>query len=468
MTGDLWRLDATAQAELVRQGAVSSRELVQLALDRIEAIDPLLGATLGLNPERALELATRPRPGPFTGVPCLIKDVLPYPGLPCFFGSRLFEGIGFVPPAHVPYTAAIEASGLIPLGKSTTSEFGLLGSTESRQSGTTHNPWSSMHSAGGSSGGSAAAVAAGLVPIAHANDGGGSIRIPAAIQGLFGFKPSRDRAVLATATPSDFTALTIDHCVSRSVRDSARWLATTERRGSEAVHPEIGLVTEPLNRPLRIGRLTTSLMGHPLPATGEAAVNVASELCRELGHEVIEAPPPVTGPDVSEAFFTIAGAAVDQIEQTMRGMLGRPVAEDELEPFTWALLRWFRTLPSHALEQAHARLRSAASSYADFQARWDVTLSPTIGTATPVLGFLAPDLPREELIRRTERFAGYTPVHNMTGAPGMSVPLHEVDGLPVGCHFAGPPGEDRLLLQLAYQLEAATPWRDRWPRLASG
>ncbi len=467
MNEAIWTLDATAQAELVRKREVSARELTELALCRIEALNGRINAVIGMRAEGALEAADRSTAGPFAGVPFLVKDVLPQPGLPCTFGSRLFASLGHVPAEHVPYTRAIEECGVVMLGKSTTSEFGLLGSTETLQAGTTRNPWDLERSAGGSSGGAAAAVACGMVPFAHASDGGGSIRIPAAMCGLFGFKPSQGRCVPATAVPNDFSALTSEHCISRSVRDSAGFLACTERRDDAAPHRPLGGVAPGLDRALRIGVFRTSLMGAPAPEAGAEAVLAAARTCEGLGHVVEEVEPPLgSGAEISEAFFTIAGAAMHQMETTMSTMLGRAIEEELLEPFTWALIRWYRDLPPGALERARAQLESTAATVLEFHARWDVTLSPTIGVRTPELGFLRPGLPREELIARTERLAGYTPAQNIAGMPGMSVPLHvDLEGLPVGCHFATMPGEDALLLQLAYQLEEAAPWADRWPTI---
>lgn len=461
---ELWKLDATAQVELVRKGEVTSRELVEAALDRIDALDPEIGAVVGLDRERALAQADEGRTGPFAGVPFLVKDLLGQSGLRCSYGSRLFAG--FVPQEQSPYAAAIDAAGLITLGKTKSSEFGLLGSTETLLDGIVRNPWSRTHSAGGSSGGSAAAVAAGLVPFAHASDGGGSIRLPASLCGLFGFKPSRGRC-LPAVPPSDLPDLTIEHCVSRSVRDSARFLAATEHRTGP--FEAIGAVTEPSPQRLRIGVYRTTLLGHDAPTSGAHAVEHAAALCRELGHTVEEtSPPEAVGREVSDAFFTIAGAAIDRVAGMVGTLRGQAVHEGELEPFTWSLLAWYRGLPEGSLDHARELVVRSAQRMESFLGAWDVTLCPTAGVETPELGFLAPDLPRETILERTEALAGYTPAHNMVGAPAMSVPLHVGDdGLPVGCHFAAPAGADARLLALAYELEAAAPWSERWPEVVA-
>lgn len=466
MNDELWKLDATAQAELVRNGEVTSRELVQLALDRIERLDVELGSVVVVERERALEKASHPAEGPFAGVPFLAKDLLPVPGMRCAFGSRLFAG--HVPTEPTPYTRALDAAGLVTLGKTATSELGLLGSTETVLEGVTRNPWSPLHSAGGSSGGSVAAVAAGLVPFAHASDGGGSIRGPAALCGLFGFMPSRGRTVPATTMEHELGELVIDHCVSRSVRDSALLLAATERR-DDIVHAPMGRIDEPLRETLRIGVCRETVVGSAAPSDGDAALTRAVALCRDLGHQVEETSLPIGGDALSDAFFTMAAAGVAALFDMMEPMLGRAVTERDVEPFTWELVAWFRALPGDAASRARDQIAGARARMEQLLADWDVILSPTIGVPNPELGFLAPDLPREEIVRRTEPLAGYTAPFTMAGAPAMSVPSFWTDAeLPVGCQFGAAPGQDARLLRLAYQLEEAAPWADRWPSLAEG
>jgi amidase len=464
MRDALWRLDATAQAALVGRGDVSAAELVSAALERIERLNPQLNAAVGVDRERSLQRAQALTGGPFAGVPFLVKDLLPQPGLRCAMGSRLFAQ--HVPAAHVPYTQRIEESGLICLGKSTTSELGLLGSTETLLEGVTRNPWDLTLSAGGSSGGAAAAVACGLVPLAHASDGGGSIRIPASLCGLFGFKPSAGVSAQGAAMPPDLPQLLIDHCVSRSVRDSARFLAVTEdvqRSGGP-----LGMVTPGASQPLRVGVYRRSLMGHDATPDGDAAVTRAAALCEALGHHVEETlPPAVSGEAISQTFFTVAGAGITRMFDMMAGVIGQSVVEASLEPFTLSLIRWFRTLSGDALAVAAKEIARATASMELLLSQWDVLLCPTTCAPPPPIGFLAPDLPYDVLLRRMEQLAGFTPIHNMAGAPAMSVPLYwRADGLPVGSHFAARRGHDATLLRLAYALEEAAPWSDRWPLLA--
>jgi amidase len=460
---ELSRLDAVAQASLVARGEVSALELVEAAIRRIEALEPTIHALASHDFAAARARAAQRPAGPLGGVPFLVKDLLPYPGQRCAMGSRLFRAN--VAREGSPYTGCLDAAGLITLGKSTTSEFGLLGSTETRLEGVTRNPWDLSRSATGSSGGAAAAVASGMVPLAHASDGGGSIRIPASVCGLFGFLPGRGRHVsTGPAMPFD---LLRDHCVSRSVRDSALLLSLTEDRNGRA-GPPIGYVDRPLARRLRIGFYSRTLIGDtPDPEVAQALEQTVA-LCTRLGHELVEAPPPdMDGPVLSSGFFTIAGAAMAQVAASIQGMLGRPIGADDFEPFTLSLIDWYRGLPSGAVERALASFEDASRRMHAYLEGYDVVLCPTVPVAPPTLGTISPELDRETVLRRTEKLAGYTPIHNIAGVPAMSVPLFTAPaGWPIGSHFAARRGEEATLLGLAYQLEEAAPWRNRWPPTA--
>lgn len=452
MRDALCLLDGVAQAELVARGELAPNEPVKAAVRRIEALNPLIRAVVTFDPDRARKAPLGS--GPFRGVPFLVKDVTPYPGLRWSMGARLFAQNTMAPPT--PYASAIDASGLVTLGKSATSELGLLGSTETLLEGVTHNPWELSFSAAGSSGGAAAAVASGMVPLAHANDGGGSVRIPASVCGLFGFKPSRGRTLDSTPAQNAFTALTSDHCISRSVRDSALFLSVTEGGG-------VGFVREPITRRLRIATWTHTTMGEEPEPRVRRAYDEAVALLAELGHEVVPiAPPALDGPALCDAFFLVAGAAMAGLVDMMPQMRGAPVSRDELEPFTWSLVELFRARPD-ALAFAQRAFEMGSRAYLEAVRAFDVVLTPTLATGPWRIGHLSPTLPREDLIARTAQAVGYTPIHNVAGCPAMSVPLHwSDDGLPIGTHFAAAPGQDALLLGLAYELEAARPWRDRW------
>lgn len=461
MTSEVLDLDAIGQAELIQSGQVSALEVIEGAIRRVEARNESLSVLAGADFERARDRARRDATGPLAGVPFLIKDLIPYPGIRCSMGCRLFAN--HVPEQSSAYSERIDEAGLTVLGKTTTSELGLLGSTESLLEGVTRNPWDVAMSAGGSSGGSAAAVASRMVPMAHASDGGGSIRIPAALNGVFGFKPSRHRTVASGI--DDLNGLLVDHCVSRSVRDSAFLLSLTERDIEGT--PRVGFVEGPSADRLRIGFYSETLMGASSVPEVTRVLERTADLCSSLGHTVESiSAPPVDGQRVSDSFFVMAGAGIKQLSNVMAPVLGRPPGSEELEPFTLSLLAWFDGLPAEALQDARSAVGDLGRQMAAFLEPYDVVLCPTLPISTVPLGTLAPTLPYDALIERTEHFAGFTPIHNMAGVPAMSVPLFVgTEGLPIGSHFAASMHDEDKLLRLAYELEAAAPWRDRAPPL---
>lgn len=451
----LARLDGVAQAQLVQRGELSAHDLLDACERRLKLVDPLLHSVVTRDFEAARRRAEHGVAGPFAGLPFLFKDVCAYPGLRCSFGARLFAHN--VPDRGSAFSERADAAGLLTVGKSATSELGMIGSTETLLEGVTHNPWGLTLSASGSSGGAAAAVAAGIVPLAHASDGGGSIRGPAASAGLFGLKPSRGRTVPSSATPSPYDALLSDGCLSRSVRDTALFLSQVEADGP---WPRLGYVPGPSGGALRIGYHSTTLLGGEPEAECLRALESSVALCRELGHRVEPAPAPrVDGRALSAAYFACAGGTLAGLLTLLEPMLGRPVGNEDLEPFTLELIAWART----SGVDVQGSFESAARAYLDALAPYDILLTPTYATRPWQLGWLSPLLPREELIARTEQAVCYTPVHNIAGCPAMSVPLHwSPDGSPIGSHFAAAPGREDLLLALAYQLEQAQPWADRW------
>lgn len=464
---DVMDLDAVGMAELVQDGECSASELTEWTLERIDRVDGQLGAFVHVAPEAARARSAGPLEGPLAGVPFAVKDAIGYPGMRWAMGARLFADNPT--PAHSDYTQALEDAGLVTVGKTATSELALLGSTETLLEGVTANPWREGVSAGGSSGGAAAAVAAGLVPVAHASDGGGSVRGPASMCGLFGFKPTNGRTLPGMPGEEGLAALVVEHVISRSVRDSAMMLAVTERPRPGG-GPPVGFVRPAPLPSLRVGTWSTTLMGHePDPVVAEGLASTA-KLVEQLGHRVEPLPPPaIDGQATSDAFFTLAGQAVDQVAAMVAPMLGRDVGSDELEPFTLELLEWYRGLPPDAGPGAAGALQQAATAYLEVFEEVDVVLTPTLSTPPWAIGHLSPTLPRAELVARTERAVGYTPIHNMAGCPAMSVPLEwSPDGLPLGMHVAGPPGADQRLLELAHQLESARPWAHRRPALAGG
>jgi amidase len=256
--------------------------------------------------------------------------------------------------------------------------------------------------------------------------------------------------------------MTSDHCISRSVRDSALFLSLTEDLASGS---RVGFVKNPIDRKLRVATWTRTMSGEEPEPSVRAAYDTSVALLGELGHRVEPiAPPAFDGPALGDAFFIVAGAAIAGVVDMIDRMRGEPVQRHELEPFTWALVETFLTRGPDALPRARAAFAEAVRAYGETTRDYDVVVTPTLATEPWHLGHLSPILGREELIRRTARAVGYTPIHNIAGCPAMSVPLHFPEGgLPIGTHFAAARDADALLLGLAYQLEEARPWKDHWP-----
>jgi amidase len=455
-------LDATAQAALIRKGELRPLDLVDAAAARIGRLDPLVHALAAFDPEPARQQARAGVPdGVFAGVPTLVKDLLGYPGFPTGYGSRLFKGAPAAAPS--PYARALDRAGLLVLGKTTTSEFGLLGTTEPADSAPTRNPWRLDLSTGGSSGGAVAAVAAGMVAVAHASDGGGSIRGPASFCGLFGFKPSRGRTV-AGDIPPDLPAanLIADHCVSRSVRDSAAWLAAVAAPGGAPVPDAATLRAEAPPR-LRIGIYRRDVFGALPSAEAQAALALGARLCAALGHEVIETAGPAYDADgAAAAFFTVTAGGMAAMAAQAAAAMGPAFDEMLFEPYTRTMIERGRAAPPAAMRAAAAALAAAGTDAQAALAGVDVLLSPTVPFTAFPLGQYGPDAAPDKLDAFTKRLAGYTAPASLAGWPAMSVPLYWSDaGLPLGCHFAARPGADALLLRLAFQLEEAANWAPR-------
>ena len=460
----LAKLDATAQAELVAREEVTPSELVDAAIERIEKVNPEVNAVVTTFYDKAREEAKAgPAKGPFTGVPNLVKDLDNLKGTKATSGCRLLaENIS---PETDPVIAGFESAGFVMLGKSNTPEFGLLGTTESMLLGPCNNPWNLAHSPGGSSGGAAAAVASGMVPLAHATDGGGSIRIPASCCGVFGLKPSRGRIELGERQlPGD---IGFQHCVSRSVRDSATALAVSEKQGADAVLPPVGRVEGPGKKRLKIAFGTADYTGNEPDADVKAATESVAKLCEELGHEVVPAVSKVDGDAFKDAFLAAWASGPSQLLALVKQMGLDP--EAVLEPWTIGLANLFDSKPADTLEKALAQFAIVTAETADFMADYDVWLTPVLATAPPKTGEQAPSVPFDTLYERVFNYVTYTPVHNVAGTPAMSVPLSWNEaGLPIGAQFAAPLGQERVLLELAYELEEARPWADKYPPVFAG
>lgn len=475
LSRELTWLDATAQAELVRRKEVTPAELVEAAIDCIERLNPQLNAVIATLYEDARGAAGNELPaGPFTGVPFLLKDLqAAYRGAPMTCGSKYLHG--FKPDHDNALVQRYKRAGLVIVGKTNTPELGILPTTEPALFGPTRNPWDVSRMTGGSSGGSAAAVAAGMVAVAHANDGGGSIRIPASCCGVFGLKPTRARNPLGPHFGDVMSGLVAEHVVSRSVRDSAAMLDATS--GYDAGDPycapaparpfaeEVG--ADPGK--LRIAFSTATLTGVPVHADCIAAVEDAAKLLSKLGHTVEEAAPELNGAMIQKAFMTIWAAGNAWTVESLSFAVGRKPTPEDFEPATWALIEMGRrrTAPDYLL--AVQMLQIFSRRVAQFMERYDVMLTPTVAEPPPPLGSFdsTADDPMAGM-RRAGQFAPFTPLCNATGQPAMSVPLYwNADHLPIGTHFIGRYGDEATLFRLASQLEAARPWANRRPPVAA-
>jgi amidase len=457
--------DATALAARIRAGELTAAEAVEAAIRRAEALQSTLNIIVNSDFDRALAKAKAGTPsGPFAGVPFLVKDLVDYRGLPTRGGSQSNRLAG---PAtnQAPNCDAFDRAGLVVLGKSATPEFGFLPTTEPIATGLTHNPWDLSRSSGGSSGGSAVAVAAGIVPAAHATDGGGSIRIPASHCGLFGLKPSRGR-IADFEGKAGITDIGVEHAVTRSVRDSAALFALTEDTAPRASFPPVGLVTAAAKKRLRVGVLLENGMGHSPTPDVVAANDHAAKLVASLGHHVDYTHLPYDGGQFIQDFLLLwANGAAQNIQAASR-RLGRAPSEADFEPFSLGLMEMARKAGPAALGPALQRLSADALAYDTwFPAHeFDVVLSPVLSSGPPLLGEVGPRVAFDTLAARLFEYVGYTPIHNIAGAPAMSVPLYWTDaGLPIGTMFSARAGNERVLFELAYELETASPWAHRIP-----
>lgn len=468
----LTALDATAQAQLVRTGEATAEDLVTAAIARIEALDPQLNAVVTPVFEKALNQVKAGLPeGPFTGVPYLLKDLITeQEGVPFHEGSVFLRD--HVSQHDQELVRRLRAAGLVILGKTATPEFGMSPTCESVLYGPTRNPWDTTRTTGGSSGGSAAAVAARMVPAAHGNDVGGSIRFPASCCGLFGLKPNRARVPLGAAYGDAFGGWACEHSLTRSVRDSAALLDAVAgpEPGDPYPAPETPgpFADQVRHEPgrLRIAFSRRPADGHPVHADCLAALDDALGLLTTLGHELVEADLPGLTPDVGDAIGTVYGASVSWILAYWIRELGREPGPDELEPLTRAYWEQGLRVTGGDYLLAVTTLQHFARTVARFLSRFDTWLTPTLAQPPLLLGEMTST--EDEPLRAAERSAPFVAfpsvVANITGAPAMSVPLYwSGSGLPIGVHFLGRVGDEATLLRLAAQLEHARPWSDRRP-----
>jgi len=479
MRDELASLDATASAEMVGQGEVSPTELLEAAIERIEKVNGALNAVITPLYEKARAAVAAGLPdGPFRGVPFLLKDLDTLSeGDPFHGGMKLLEQAGYIP-GHSSYLVEkFRAAGLVALGKTNTPELGLDITTEPEAYGPSCNPWNPEHSTGGSSGGSAAAVASGMVPFAHASDGGGSIRIPASECGLVGLKPSRGRISLGPEYGEYWHGLVVSHVVSRSVRDSAGVLDAIA-----GAMPGDPYTAPPPARPyaqeigadpgrLRIGLMPEAPKGAPsVHAECAAAIERTGRLLESLGHRVDVAHPDALDEHgvVLGGFSTLVCCWTAKALDHWGEVVGRPVAEDDVEAPTWQLAQVGRSISGMqylgVVEELHAWGRRMARWWEE---GFDLLVTPTIAAPPPRIGELAA-APDDPAIGTSKAFAliPFTAQFNVTGQPAVSLPLAwSSAGLPIGVQLVAAYAGEDLLIRLASQLERAQPWSDRRPRV---
>lgn len=469
-------MDATAQAELVARGEVSPRELVDAAIERIETYDPVLNALTYRWFDEARQLAddTNLPHGPFRGVPYLLKDLhATEAGRPISNGSRAYKDAGYIADADTTLVRRYKASGLISLGRTNSPELGSVPVTEPEAWGPTRNPWDVTRTPGGSSGGSAAAVAAGLVPIAHASDGGGSIRIPASCCGLVGLKTSQGR--ITSGPWRDESNLGVEHCVSRTVRDSARLLDATHGPGVGdtviAPHPLRSYSEEVGADPgrLKIGILDHSPRGIPVDGECVEAVRVTARLLESLGHHVEESWPEILGDqDSGRTFAALWSTNMGMALKRFGDALGRDMTADDVELMNWAQADFARHLSAvdyAAAQAATVAFRRSLQSW--WSSGWDLLLTPVLAAPPLPIGTIRnnPEHPMEPLVV-SGTWVAFTGQFNMSGQPAISLPLHHTNaGLPVGIQLVAAYGREDLLIRIASQLEVARPWAHRTPEI---
>ena len=465
-------LDATAQAELVRSGEVKPVELVEAAIARIERIDPALNAVIHHRFERARdEAAAGPPDGPFRGVPFLLKDLFTdSEGDPAHNGMQALRDAGNIGRTDAWLVTRHRKAGFVITGRTNTPEMGLLPTTEPLAHGPTHNPWDLAHSPGGSSGGSGAAVAAGLVAVAHATDGGGSIRIPSSMCGCVGLKVSRGRITMGP--DRDESGVSVGHVISRSVRDSAGVLDATHGPG-----PGDMVIAPAPTRPyaeevgadpgrLRIGLLASNPQGALHPDC-ETAVLGAAALLESLGHHVEDAHPPALDGGEMVTQFAARWCANAALGVAAAGaQVGRTLGAGDVEPMTWLMAefgRGFSAVDLAAAIAASARFTRAVGLW--FADGWDLLLTPTLSQPPMRLGeIVAGDGDVLEVLAKAGPYAAFTSSFNVTGQPAISLPLHWNEaGLPIGIQLVAGYGREDLLFRVAGQLEQAAPWADRHP-----
>ena len=470
-------MDATAQAELVRRKEIKPIELVENAIERIERLNPTLNAVVTPMYDEARAIAAGQLPdGPFTGVPFLLKDLGAFcAGVRLTMGSAFMKD--FVPDHDTELVKRYRRSGLIILGKTNTPEYGLYGTTEPHLFGPSRNPWNTDRSTSGSSGGTAAAVASGMVPMAHGNDGGGSIRGPASFCGLYGLKPTRARNPFGPDFGDLVGGLPSEHVLTRSVRDSAAALDATS--GPDvgdpywAPPPEGPFLDELGKDPGRLHVALTAEVpgGTPVHDDCVAAAREAAELCQRLGHEVEEAIPTITEPAdrIKEAYDLLWPVFASWMINSAARASGRTPTEDQFEPTTWELYRRGEEVTAAQFLMANETFQRLARDIARFHLDYDVWLTPA--DANPPFLIDSPQPSLEDTPGDTAlavALSTFTQLHNITGQPAASIPLHwNAEGIPIGVQIATPFGDEATMFRLSAQMERALPWAHRRPPVSA-
>lgn len=444
--------DAVAIAELVRRGELSATEVADAALARARKAEPALHAIAfaSAEPRHSADVNA-----PLFGVPTYVKDNTDVQGLPTNHGTAAFRARPAAKDS--PYARQFLSTGMTVLGKSRLPEFGFNAGTEFADAEPTRNPWHTGYSPGASSGGAAALVASGVVPIAHANDGGGSIRIPAACCGLVGLKPTRGRHLNSEQARSMPINLVSEGVVTRTVRDTAAYFAAAERYWRTPKLPPVGLVEGPANRRLRIGLIMDSVVTASCAQT-RATVTDTAALLEKMGHEV----EPIALP-IDEGFardFTVYWGMLSFLVSSFgKQVLDRKFDASKLDGLTIGLRKLYQR-SMYMTPSVLYRLSRVQGAYARMFRHHEVVLSPVLAHTTPPLGHLSPNVPFDELLDRLQRYVAFTPLNNISGSPAISLPMGASSGgLPIGVQLSGAHGDERTLLELAFALEAERPWR---------
>lgn len=489
---DYDQYDALGLAELIRNGDISPAEACEEAIDRIEKLNPELNAIVTKMYDEGRKTANGPIPdGPFFGVPFLLKDLLAsYAGVPMKSGCRALAN--FIPEHDSELVIRFKNAGLVILGKTNTPEFGLKGVTEPELFGPCRNPWDTDHTPGGSSGGTAAAVAAGIVPMASAGDGGGSIRIPAGYCGLFGIKPSRGRNPSGPDYGRIWQGAVQEHVITRSVRDSAAMLDCTQGADIgtpyEIKLPETPYLEEIKKDPgkLKIAFTTRSPIGTPVHPECVEGIEKTARLLENLGHHVEEAEPDINGKELAESYLIMYFGEIAADIKNLEDVLGRKAKIGDVEDLTWTLGLLGKSFSAGEFVNAIRRWDQASRKMGILFQKYDLHLTPTTAYPPPKIGELNPKPAEialmkvvnklslggllkisgivEQIAEKSFEKMPFTQLANLTGLPAMSVPLFWTsDNLPLGSHFIAPSGDEATLFRLAGQLEKAQPWFDRRP-----